>query len=56
MKNPDGVRLRITQECVKLDTGLQDMHDLDGGIVLFNKHDSDTKKNEIREGYKIRLQ
>jgi len=42
MKNPDIVRPRITQECVKLDTGLQDMHYLDAGIILFNEHKSDT--------------
>ena len=32
------------------------MHGLDVGIILFNEHNSDTKKSGIRVRYKMRLQ
>ena len=43
LKNPDGIKPKIKDNCNKLDTGLKDLADLGAGIILINEHNSDTK-------------
>ena len=55
LKNLNGIRPWATQQCTKLDTGLPEFSDLTAGILLLNEHNTDTKKPEVREGYRRRL-
>ena len=45
----------MNTEYAKLDTGLQKIHETEAIIILLNEHKSDSKKNGIREGYRMSL-
>ena len=47
LKNPDGIKPKTTHICNKLDTGLKELADMSAGIILINKHSSDTKQVEV---------
>ena len=55
MKNPNGIRPRMSHQCNKLETGLPELFDMNAGIILLNEHNVDTKKPEVRDGYRHRL-
>ena len=50
-----GSNLKQQTIAKKLETSLKEMADLQAGIILLNEHNSDTKKMEVREGYRIKL-
>ena len=54
-KNPNGFHTRHNTTCTKLTNGLQDMSDLDAGVILFNETNTDWQNYDLREEYNHRI-
>ena len=54
-KNPNGFHTRHNMTCTKLTNGLQDMMDLDAGVILFNETNTDWQNYDLREEYNHRI-
>ena len=54
-KNPNGFQTRHNTTCTKLANGLQDMQDLDAGVILFNETNTDWKNYDLKGEYNNRV-